>query len=278
MPEGTIAFPNEPLLRVTAPFREALLIESGLLQAINLATLIATKAARIVWAAQGRRVAEFALRRAQDPFVVARSSYIGGCSSTSFLAAAFRYRLLATGTIPHALVQLFATEEEAFAAVAETFNRYTLLLDTYDARRAIHTADRRGPARAGTSGPHAGRRPARQRRSRGRQPLRARAVLDEAGMGEVRILASGDLDEFEIAELLDGRRRSTPSASAPSLGVGARLASSTASRAARSAASTKRSGTRTRRRGAAQAQAGGQQEHLARPQGSLSPSQLGSRT
>ena len=140
LPEGTVAFPNEPLLRVTAPFREAILLEAGLLQAINLATLIATKAARIVCAAGQRRVAEFAFRRAQNPLVVARSSYIGGCTSTSLLAAAFDYRLLATGTVPHALIQLFATEEDAFTAVAESFNRYTLLLDTYDPRRAIHTA------------------------------------------------------------------------------------------------------------------------------------------
>src|SRR6185312_10621043 len=140
MPEGSIAFPNEPILRVTAPFREAVLMEAGLLQAVNLATLIATKASRIVHAAQSRRVSEFAFRRAQNPLVVARSSYIGGAASTSLLAAAFEYRLLATGTVPHALIQLFETEEDAFRAVAESFNCYTLLLDTYDARRAIHTA------------------------------------------------------------------------------------------------------------------------------------------
>ena len=138
MPEGSVAFPNEPLVRVTAPFCEALLVESGLLQAINLATLLATKAARITTAAQGKRVAEFAFRRAQAPLTVARSAYIGGCASTSFVAAAERYRLPATGTIPHALVQLFDDERAAFEAVAETYNRYTILLDTYDARRAIH--------------------------------------------------------------------------------------------------------------------------------------------
>src|SRR5579872_5881996 len=77
-PEGSIAFPNEPMLRVTAPFREALLLESGLLQAINLASLIATKASRVVWAARGRPVSEFSLRRAQEPYVATRSSRIGG--------------------------------------------------------------------------------------------------------------------------------------------------------------------------------------------------------
>src|SRR5258707_15896199 len=75
MREGSIAYPTEPLLRVTAPFNEALLLESGLLQAINLATLIATKASRVVWAARGRPVAEFSLRRAQDPYVATRSSH-----------------------------------------------------------------------------------------------------------------------------------------------------------------------------------------------------------
>jgi nicotinate phosphoribosyltransferase len=202
MPEGAIAFPNEPLLRVTAPFREALLMESGLLQAINLATLIATKASRVVWASRGRRVSEFAFRRAQNPMIVARSSYIGGCSSTSLLAAAFDYRLLATGTVPHALIQLFPTEEEAFTAIAESFNRYTLLLDTYDPRQAIHTAievarrvrESLGHTLAAVrldSGDLVG------------DSQYVRAQLAAAGMGSVRILASGDLDEWEIVALLD---------------------------------------------------------------------------
>jgi nicotinate phosphoribosyltransferase len=174
MPEGSVAFPNEPLLRVTAPFREAILLESGLLQAINLATLIATKASRITWAAQGRAVSEFALRRAQEPYVVSRSARIGGCWSTSFLAAADEYRLLASGTIPHALVQLFDDERSAFAAVAETFNRYTLLIDTYDVRRAIRTA-----------------------------VDVARIYRESHGhvLAAVR-LDSGDLDEYSISELV----------------------------------------------------------------------------
>ncbi len=201
MPEGAIAFPNEPLLRVTAPFREAILIESGLLQAINLATLIATKASRIVWAAQQRRISEFAFRRAQNPMVVARSSYIGGCSSTSLLAAAFDYRLLATGTVPHALIQLFPKEEEAFRAVAESFNRYTLLLDTYDTRRAIHTAI----DVAHRASESLGHTLAAVRLDSGDIVSDSRYVREQlraAGMAHVRILASGDLDEFEIADLL----------------------------------------------------------------------------
>jgi len=216
LPEGTIAFPNEPLLRVTAPFREAILLEAGLLQAINLATLIATKAARIVWAAEQRRVAEFAFRRAQNPLVVARSSYIGGCASTSFLAAAFDYRLLATGTVPHALIQLFPTEEEAFSAIAESFNRYTLLLDTYDPRQAIHTAI----TVAKRAQRDLGHTLAAVRLDSGDIAADSRYVreqLTRAGMGGVRILASGDLDEFAIADLL------AAGAEIDSLGVGTAL-------------------------------------------------------
>src|SRR5260221_6863646 len=96
MPEGSIAFPNEPLLRVTAPFDEALLLESGLLQAMNVATLIATKASRVVWAARGRPVAEFSLRRAQDPFVATRSSRIRG----HFISPPFCAGILSCGASP----------------------------------------------------------------------------------------------------------------------------------------------------------------------------------
>src|SRR6266480_2954269 len=205
MPEGTIAFPNEPILRVTAPFREAILLEAGLLQSINLSTLIATKASRIVFAAeQGhpRRVAEFAFRRAQEPLTVARSSYIGGCASTSLLNAAYEFRLPATGTVPHALIELFPTEEEAFDAIAAAYNRYTLLLDTYDPRAAIHTAI----AVALRSQETLGHTLAAVRLDSGdllADSLYIREQLDKAGLAGVRILASGDLDEWKITELLE---------------------------------------------------------------------------
>lgn len=220
MPEGAIAFPNEPLLRVTAPFREAMLMESGLLQAINLATLVATKASRIVWAAEQRRVSEFSFRRAQNPMVVARSSYIGGCTSTSLLAAAFEYRLPATGTVPHALIQLFPTEEEAFTAVAESFNRYTLLLDTYDPRRAILTAIE--VARRAADG--LGHTLAAVRLDSGdivNDSRYVREQLSSAGLGQVRILASGDLDEFEIVDLLAAGAEIDGFGVGTSLGTGA---------------------------------------------------------
>lgn len=220
MPEGSIAFPNEPLLRVAAPFREALLMEAGLLQAINLATLVATKAARITHAAGARRVSEFAFRRAQNPLVVARSSSIGGASSTSLLAAAFEYRLLATGTVPHALIQLYPTEEEAFLAVAQSFNRYTLLLDTYDPRRAIHTAI--GVAKRVAD--ELGHTLAAVRLDSGdivADSQYVRRALVAADMGATRILASGDLDEFAIVDLLMAGAEVDAFGVGTALGVGA---------------------------------------------------------
>src|SRR5262249_11362343 len=93
IPEGAAPFAPEPLLRITAPLREALVLESGLLHLVGVSTLIATKAARIVQAAAGRSVAEFGYRRAQAPYLAARSAYIGGCASTSFLAAAHAFAI-----------------------------------------------------------------------------------------------------------------------------------------------------------------------------------------
>lgn len=221
LPEGSIAFPNEPIMRVTAPFREAILIEAGLLQAINLATLIATKASRIVFAAQkgrARRVAEFAFRRAQDPLTVARSSYIGGCASTSLLNAAFEYRLPATGTVPHALIELFPTEEEAFAAVANAYNRYTLLLDTYDPRNAIQTAIKVALRSQETLG-HTLAAVRLDSGDIAADSIYIRQQLDRVGLTNVRILASGDLDEWKIAELIEA------GAAIDSFGVGTTLGS-----------------------------------------------------
>lgn len=219
LPEGSIAFPNEPIMRVTAPFREAMLLEAGLLQAMGLSTLIATKASRIVYAAEKgrtRRVAEFAFRRAQEPMTVARASYIGGCASTSLLNAAYEYRLPATGTVPHALIEMFPTEEESFYAIAEAYNRYTLLLDTYDARAAIHKAIEVALRTQETMGHTL----AAVRLDSGdlvSDSIYIREQLDKAGLHSVRILASGDLDEWKISELLEA------GAAIDSFGVGTTL-------------------------------------------------------
>jgi nicotinate phosphoribosyltransferase len=219
LPEGSIAFPHEPIMRVTAPFREALLLEAGLLQAISLSTLIATKASRIVHAAeQGRprRVAEFAFRRAQEPMTVARAAYIGGCASTSLLNAAYEYRLPATGTVPHALIEMYPTEEEAFEAIAAAYNRYTLLLDTYDPRNAIMTAIEVALRSQETLGHTL----AAVRLDSGdlvSDSIYIREQLDRAGLSHVRILASGDLDEWKITDLLEA------GAAIDSFGIGTTL-------------------------------------------------------
>src|SRR5215203_620904 len=201
MPEGTVAFANEPLLRVTATFREALLLESGLLRAVGVSTLIATKAARLIDAAAGREIADFGFRRAQDPYLAARSAFIGGCASTSFVSGAKIFDLPSGGTIPHALVQAYPKEREAFRAVAESLDRYSLLLDTYDVHSAIETAvEVAYDVRA-----RLGHELVAVRLDSGdllADSRHVRRVLDEAGLGGTKVLVSGDIDEFRIAHLL----------------------------------------------------------------------------
>lgn len=197
IPEGEIAFPNEPLLRITAPFPEALIIESGLLRSIGISTLIATKAARLTLAARGRTVADFAFRRAHEPFLAARSGYIGGCASTSFVAAARAYDIPGSGTIPHALVQAYADELTAFQAVAAALPEYSLLLDTYDVAQGLENAI----VASREARENNGHRMTAVRLDSGdleADSRLCRARLDEAGLHEVRVLVSGDIDEYKI--------------------------------------------------------------------------------
>lgn len=201
IPEGEIAFPNEPLLRITAPFPEALIIESGLLRAVGISTLIATKAARLTLVAKGRTVADFAFRRAHDPFLAARSGYIGGCASTSFVAAAREYGIPGSGTIPHALVQAYADELTAFRAVAATLPEYSLLLDTYDVADGLENAI---VASQEARESH-GHRMTAVRLDSGDLEVDSRMCrsrLDEAGLHDVRVLVSGDIDEYKIEQFV----------------------------------------------------------------------------
>jgi nicotinate phosphoribosyltransferase len=201
MQEGEIAFPNEPILRVTAPFHEALILESGLLRAIGVSTLIATKAARLTLAANGASVADFAFRRAHAPHIAARSGYIGGCGSTSFVAGAMAYDIPASGTIPHALVQAYPTELEAFRAVAASLPEYSLLLDTYSVPHGIENAIRVAREERERSG----HRLTAVRLDSGdlvADSIMVRQCLDDAGMTDVKVLVSGDIDEYRIAEIL----------------------------------------------------------------------------
>lgn len=215
MPEGTLAFANEPLLRVTAPLIEAQLAETFLLATINFQTLIATKAARIVAAAQGRGVIEFGARRCHSfgaAVYAARAAFIGGCLGTSNVEAGRMFELPVYGTSAHSFVMSFEREADAFRAYYAVFpESTTLLLDTYDTLNASWLATEFGAALRGVrldSGDLA------------KQCKQVRAILNAAGMPQTRIMASGDLDEFKISALL--------AAEAPfdSFGVGTELSTS----------------------------------------------------
>jgi nicotinate phosphoribosyltransferase len=202
MPEGTIAFPDEPLVRVTAPLIDAQLLETLLLNQINFQTMIATKAARVVLAADGKgdSVVDFSPRRdhgVDAAMKVARASAVAGLGGTSNVAAAMRYGLRPVGTMAHSYVLSFESEEQAFEAFMRGNPEDALLLvDTYDTlegvRRAIEASRRTGIPLTGIridSGDLAGL--ARE----------ARRILDEAGCDEAVIVASGDLEEHRIAEM-----------------------------------------------------------------------------
>ena len=202
MPEGTIAYPDEPLVRVTAPLIDAQLLETLLLNQINFQTMIATKSARVVLAADGKgdSVIDFSPRRdhgVDAAMKVARASAVAGLGGTSNLAAAMRYGLLPVGTMAHSYVLSFEHEEEAFEAfMRENPGNALLLVDTYDTlegvRHAIEASRRTEIPLNGVridSGDLADL--ARE----------ARRLLDEAGMNEAVIVASGDLEEHRIAEM-----------------------------------------------------------------------------
>jgi nicotinate phosphoribosyltransferase len=207
IPEGTITFANEPLLRVTAPLIEAQLIETVLLNQINFQTMIATKAARIVLAAgggepgAGERIVDFSPRRdhgTDAAMKVARSAAVAGCGGTSNVAAAMRYGLPPVGTMAHSYVLAFDTEAEAFRCFIESFPKGTVMLvDTYDTlqgvRNAIVAARDAGVPLAGI------RLDSGDLLALSRD---ARRMLDDAGMTDARIAASGDLNEERIAELV----------------------------------------------------------------------------
>jgi nicotinate phosphoribosyltransferase len=205
MPEGTIVFAGEPLLRVTAGRVEAQLLETLLLNQINFQTMVATKAARIALAAggghpAGERLVDFSPRRdhgTDAAMKAARAAAIAGSAGTSNLAAAMRYGLKPAGTMAHSYVMSFEREEDAFRAFMEDFpGNAVMLVDTYDTvegvRRAIAAACATGVPLAGV------------RLDSGDLldlSRKARALLDDAGMSEARIVASGDLEERQIAHL-----------------------------------------------------------------------------
>ncbi len=205
VPEGTVVFAGEPLLRVTGPLAECQLVETALLNTVNFQTLVATKAARVCQAAGGQPVIEFGLRRAQGPdggLSASRAAYVGGCSGTSNVLAGQRFGIPVGGTHAHSWVMAFDSEIESFLAYAEAMpNNGVLLVDTYDTLEGIANAIVAG----------------RRLREMGQDLVgiridsgdlawlsqRARAMLDQAGFGQTRVYASNELDEHTIESLKD---------------------------------------------------------------------------
>ncbi len=223
LPEGTIFFPGEPLLRVTAPIAEAQLVETSLLSILHFQTLIASKAARVTTAAGGRPVVEFGSRRAhgvEAGVLAARAAFIGGCEGTSNTYAGRRFGIPVYGTQAHSWIMAHEDEAEAFRDFLNVFpEQSTLLVDTYDVHAAIEKMIALG------------RKPGGVRLDSGdvladSQWVRAR--LDRAGWNGVQIFASGELDEDRIEALLGSGARLdafgvgtalSTSADAPNLGV-----------------------------------------------------------
>ncbi len=222
VPEGTVVFPHQPLLRVTGAILQSQLVETPLLNMINFQTLVATKAARVCQAARGEPVLEFGLRRAQGidgGLTASRAAYVGGCAATSNVLAGKLFGIPVKGTIAHSWVMSFDDEVAAFEAYAQAMpNNCLLLVDTYDTLEGVRRAIRVG----------------RKLRRRGYDlagirldsgdlaylSVEARKLLDEAGFPDARIVASNDLDEHLIEDL------KAQGAAITVWGVGTRLATS----------------------------------------------------
>lgn len=202
MPEGEISFPHEPMMRITAPFIEAMLLESGLLRTIGISTLIATKAGRIHLAAKGRAFSDFAFRRAHEPMWAARSAYIGGAESSSYVAANRQLDIPGSGTIPHAIVQAFPDEPTAFREIAALMPKYTLLLDTYDVDQGIDNAIAAAKNETMTGSGHELTAVRIDSGDLAEWAKLVKARLEAANMPNVKVLVSGDIDEFRVKELL----------------------------------------------------------------------------
>ncbi|MEW1775515.1 nicotinate phosphoribosyltransferase [Streptomyces sp. NPDC086777] len=202
VPEGRTVFADEPLLEVTAPLPQAQLVETYLLNQVCHQTAVASKAARCVLAAPGRTLVDFSLRRTHGPSAGHQAARLGamvGFAGTSNVAAATALRIPASGTMAHSYIEAFADEEAAFHAFARAHpGPVTFLVDTYDTEEGVRIAARvlndlqRGPGCAIRldSG------------DLGALARRARAVLDAVGLADVRIVASGGLDEYGVERLV----------------------------------------------------------------------------
>ncbi len=215
LPEGTVFFTDEPIMRVTAPIIEAQIVETYLLSMINFQTLIATKAARVVQSARGRGVVEFGGRRAHGPdaaLLAARASYIGGCIGTSNVLAGYLYGIPTYGTMAHSFIMNYDSEEEAFERFGRVFpSNAAVLLDTYDTIEGAKKAASLRPA------------PSLVRLDSGDRydlSIKVRKILDQAGLKQTKIFVSGDLNEYALEDLTS---RGAP---IDSFGVGTELVTS----------------------------------------------------
>jgi len=205
LPEGTIYFAGEPILEIRAPLIEGQLLETLVLNQIGFASIVATKAARCFAVAGGRRLVDFSPRRAQGAdasLIAARSSYLAGFHGSSNVLAGKRYGIPVFGTMSHSFVMAHDSERDAFSDFVGSFPTLgTLLVDTYDTVRGVENA-----AAVATRLREAGAKIQAVRLDSGdlhALSRRARAILDKAGLKDISIVASGNLDEFKIAELVD---------------------------------------------------------------------------
>jgi len=205
IPEGRLFFKDEPVVEVTAPIVEAQIVETFIINQIQFQSLIATKAARCVQAAGGRSVVDFSLRRTHGidaGMKVARASYLAGFAGTSNVRAGQRYGIPIVGTMAHSFVSSFEHEIDAFRAFVSSFpNHSTLLIDTYDTVAGAHKAVQVAREMA-----------ARGQRLQGVRidsgnlanlALEVRKIFDEAGLQDVKIIGSGGLDEYDLADFSD---------------------------------------------------------------------------
>lgn len=219
MPEGTVCFPDEPLLRVVAPLQQAQLIETRVINLLHFQTLIASKAARSVLAAPDKLLVDFGLRRAHGAeagLLAARAAYLAGYSGTSTVLAGQRYGIPIFGTMAHSFVQAHVSETEAFRDFAHAQPENTvLLIDTYDTEAAAHKVVALARELAGEGISVKGVR--LDSGDLGELARRVRGILDAGGLQRAIIFASGDLDEYRMRDLL------AQGAPIDGFGVGTRL-------------------------------------------------------
>lgn len=203
IPEGTVVFPKLPLLCVRGSVLQCQLMETTLLNLINFATLIATKAARVCWAAAGDSVVEFGLRRSQGVdggFTATRAAFVGGVGATSNVLAGQKWGIPVRGTHAHSWIMAFDTEKEAFEAYAKAMPHNAIfLVDTYNSLEGVQHAIEVGKRLTATGHAFSGIR--LDSGDLASLSIAARKMLDEAGFKNTHIMGSGDLDEYEILRL-----------------------------------------------------------------------------